>query len=67
MASPAVIRQERPEDVAGVRRVNELAFARPAEADLVDALRDAGSRTAPGGGSRRHAGADNRSADVSNH
>jgi GNAT superfamily N-acetyltransferase len=44
MASPVVIRQERAEDAAGIRRVNELAFAQPAEADLVDALRDAGAR-----------------------
>jgi hypothetical protein len=67
MASAVMIRREGPEDVAGERRVNERAFGRPAEADLVDALRAAGTRTAPGGGSRRHAGADNRSADVSNH
>ncbi len=33
------IRQERPEDVAEVRRVNELAFEQPAEANLVDKLR----------------------------
>ena len=35
------IRQEKPEDVAEVRRVNELAFEQPAEANLVDKLRDA--------------------------
>ena len=35
------IRQERPEDVAEVRRVNELAFEQPAEANLVDKLRQA--------------------------
>jgi putative acetyltransferase len=35
------IRQEKPEDVAAVRRVNELAFEQPAEADLVDKLRQA--------------------------
>lgn len=35
------IRPERPEDVASVHRVNELAFGTPAEADLVDALRRA--------------------------
>ncbi len=45
MASPVVIREERSEDAPGIRRVNELAFARPAEADLVDALRDAGAVT----------------------
>lgn len=33
------IRAERPEDEPGVRRVNELAFGRPDEAALVDALR----------------------------
>lgn len=35
------IRPERPEDVPSIRRVNELAFARAGEADLVDALRKA--------------------------
>ena len=33
------IRKEKIEDIQGVRRVNELAFGTPAEADLVDALR----------------------------
>ena len=33
------IRPETPADVAGVRRVNELAFGRPDEVRLVDALR----------------------------
>ena len=33
------IRTETPYDTAGVRRVNELAFGRPEEARLVDALR----------------------------
>jgi len=33
------IRAETPEDYLAVRRVNELAFIRSAEADLVDALR----------------------------
>ncbi|MCL4265716.1 MAG: N-acetyltransferase [Anaerolineae bacterium] len=33
------IRREQPEDEAAVRQVNEAAFGRPAEADLVDALR----------------------------
>jgi putative acetyltransferase len=32
-------RQERPEDIAAIREVHELAFGRTAEADLVDALR----------------------------
>ncbi len=36
-----IIRAERPEDAAAVRRVNELAFGQPAEADLVDRLRQA--------------------------
>ena len=35
------IRDERPDDVAAVRRVNELAFGQPQEADLVEALRRA--------------------------
>lgn len=34
------IRHETPEDLPGIHRVNELAFGRPEEADLVDALRD---------------------------
>ncbi len=34
------IRKEEAEDNQGVRRVNELAFGTPAEANLVDALRD---------------------------
>ncbi|HEX8116312.1 MAG TPA: N-acetyltransferase, partial [Pyrinomonadaceae bacterium] len=33
------VRAETPEDRAAVRRVNELAFDGPAEANLVDALR----------------------------
>jgi putative acetyltransferase len=33
------IRAERAEDVPAIRQVNEAAFGRPAEADLVDALR----------------------------
>lgn len=35
-----LIRNEVEEDYASVRRVNELAFARSIEADLVDALRE---------------------------
>jgi putative acetyltransferase len=35
------IRLEAPGDVIQVRRINELAFGQPAEADLVDRLRDA--------------------------
>ena len=33
------VRPERPGDAASIRRVNQEAFGRPAEADLVDALR----------------------------
>ncbi len=35
------ISAERPEDAAAIRRVNELAFGQPAEADLVERLRHA--------------------------
>lgn len=35
------IRLERPDDAAGVRRVNELAFGQADEADLVERLRQA--------------------------
>ena len=35
------IRAERPDDAAQVRRVNELGFGQPAEADLVERLRQA--------------------------
>jgi putative acetyltransferase len=34
-----ILRVEQPRDVMGIRRVNELAFARPEEADVVDRLR----------------------------
>jgi putative acetyltransferase len=34
-----IIRVEQPEDVAAVRRVNEIAFGRSKEADVVDRLR----------------------------
>jgi putative acetyltransferase len=37
------IRPEGPEDAAQVRTVNERAFGQPAEADLVDTLRQAGA------------------------
>ena len=33
------VRFERPDDAAGIRETNELAFESPLEADLVDALR----------------------------
>ena len=35
------IRFERSDDAARIRQVNELAFGQPAEADLVDKLRQA--------------------------
>jgi putative acetyltransferase len=38
-----VVRAERPEDFATIRLVNEAAFGRPDEADLVDALRVEGA------------------------
>ena len=34
-----IIRLERPDDSSQIRRVNELAFGQPAEADIVDNLR----------------------------
>ena len=37
-----IVRQERPQDIAGIRRLNEQAFGQPAEADLVDLLRARG-------------------------
>ena len=39
------IRREAPSDIAAVREVNEAAFETPAEAGLVDALRDADAHT----------------------
>jgi putative acetyltransferase len=45
VAGDIEVRHERPEDQAHVRRVNELAFGQPNEADLVDALRAAGAAT----------------------
>ena len=42
----ARVRPERPGDAPAVRRVNEQAFGRATEADLVDALRDRGKGTA---------------------
>src|SRR5687767_10672428 len=44
MDRPAVrIRHEEPGDIDAIRRVNELAFGRPLEAEIVDALRAAGN------------------------
>jgi putative acetyltransferase len=37
-----IVRPETPEDQEAIRRVNEAAFGRPNEADLVDALRRSG-------------------------
>lgn len=39
------IRREQPQDIAAIWRVNEAAFSRPGEADLVDALRQRGAIT----------------------
>jgi len=39
MGSGIAVREESPEDKGAVRRINELAFGQPEEADLVDALR----------------------------
>jgi len=39
------IRQERPEDAAAIRQVNEQAFGQAEEADIVDALRRRGAFT----------------------
>lgn len=39
MTDQLVIRPEEPADLDAIRRVNTLAFGRPNEADLVDALR----------------------------
>jgi putative acetyltransferase len=39
------IRGERPEDIATIHEVHELAFGRPDEADLVDILRARGKAT----------------------
>ena len=37
------LRREQPQDAAAIREVERLAFGHDAEADLVDALRDAGA------------------------
>ena len=41
--SDLAVRSERPSDRDAVRRVNEVAFERPDEADLVDRLRQSGA------------------------
>ena len=38
-----VVRHEQPEDASRIREVNELAFGQPAEADLVERLRQTGT------------------------
>jgi putative acetyltransferase len=40
-----IVRNEKPEDFAAIHEVNEKAFGRPAEANLVDALRANGKVT----------------------
>lgn len=35
-----IVREERPGDLPGIREVNELAFGQPAEADVVDKIRN---------------------------
>lgn len=45
MKQGPVIRRERPEDIPGIRTVVTEAFGRPAEAVLVDALREAAALT----------------------
>jgi len=42
MNTRTTIRQERPEDIPGIRYVNEQAFGHPEEADIVDGLRQRG-------------------------
>lgn len=39
------IRKESPDDIPAIRKVNQLAFAQPQEADLIDALRTADAIT----------------------
>jgi putative acetyltransferase len=39
---PMDIREENPQAILAIRRVNELAFEQPGEADLVDSLRSSG-------------------------
>ncbi len=43
--SNLIIRPETPADLASIHHVNEAAFGRPAEADLVDTLRQHGAIT----------------------
>lgn len=39
---PVILREEEPRDFEAIRRLNEAAFGSPAEAKLVDALREEG-------------------------
>jgi len=43
MAQTVIVREERPDDNANIWRVNEAAFGRAGEADLVNALRQVGA------------------------
>lgn len=45
MKDTITIREENDSDIPAIRRVNELAFGREVEGQLVDALRDAGAAT----------------------
>lgn len=45
MSPPITIRPELADDAPQVRRVNELAFGQPLEANIVDAVRAAGAAT----------------------
>lgn len=40
-ANDLVVREETPDDVGAIRRINQLAFERDVEAGIVDALREA--------------------------
>ena len=42
MTTVTTIRLERPDDIPAIRLVNELAFGRPNEANIVDSLRENG-------------------------
>jgi putative acetyltransferase len=44
-AEDLVVREENPDDIEAIRRINRLAFERDVEAGIVDALREAGAVT----------------------
>lgn len=44
-ADDLVVREEIPDDVEAIRQINQLAFERDVEANIVDALREAGAIT----------------------